>query len=250
MNSRTNAPPGRSQRDELEQLQSELREARRQREVLPRETAELASRVERLEQEVSWLRRTLAVAGGEASRPAPSLPDQLVLPFLVHPSQQVRYRRQRMAVLLVLLALAPLLYLAPWGERSTRASLANGLMLVVGFMLMPLLRDPRDSAQALAWRFDEEGLARLGPGAPSGKILYREIHHVETAEAGPQPLLSHGSLSITWLPGVTTSLGKPATFPLRRVELEQIDDSVRLADWLRDRVQQAREERKAGTHVS
>lgn len=245
VSTRTRAEPGRSQRDELERLQQELREARRQREALPRENAELSAQVERLEQEVRSLRRAAEVARAEAERPASSLPEQLVLPFRVTPSRRTAYGRVRFA--LKQLPLIPAVLFLVWIPilGSLRYFALSAGLLLLYLVLFTLLQGPEDDARAQAWSFDEEGLAPEGWGALRGKLFYPEIQSVEVRQGWLQRLFGFGSVRIIWTPGVATDLGESESYPNRLVELGLLDEPQRLAGWLREQVR-ARKEGKDG----
>jgi hypothetical protein len=243
---RTRADAGRSQRDELEQLQQELREARRQRGALTRENAGLSAQVERLEQEVRWLRRMVEVARAEAGRPASSLPEQLILPFRATPSRRTAYGRMRFALKLLPSSLAMLLYL--WGPMigSLQRFAAYGGIIFFCLVLLYFLQGPEDDDEAQAWAFDEEGLAPQGSRAPQGQIFYREIQSVEVRQGWLQRLFGFGSVRITWSPGVPVAIGKSVSYPNRSVDLDLLDDPKRLAGWLREQVRARKEAKDAG----
>ncbi|MDY7232315.1 hypothetical protein [Hyalangium rubrum] len=244
MDTLTRPDPSRSQRDELERLQQELREARRQREALPGENAELAARVATLEREVRWLRRTLAVAREEAERPASSLPEQLVLPFRVAPSRRTAYGRTRFALKLVLPTLASFMYFAGASVDSPeRSALAVGLLLLC-LVLAFVLQGPEDDEEGPAWSFDEEGFAPVGKDSTHGKVFYRELHKVEVKQGMLQGLFGFGSVRILWTPAAPTSIGKAESYPNRSVDIDMLDDPERLAEWLRDQVRGAKETKR------
>jgi hypothetical protein len=241
VNTQTRPDPSRSQRDELEQLQQELREARRQRETLPGENAELVSRVAALEREVQWLRRTVEVAREEAERPASSLPDQLTLPFRATPSRRTAYGRARYALVLMAPVLGSLVYF--WHAIFDSPL---GTVLVLGMLLLCLvlsfvLQGPEDDEEGRAWRFSEEGLSPAGPGAPSGLVRYAEIQKVEVKQGWLQRFFGFGSVRIQWTPAAPTSIGKAVSYPNRMVDIDMLDDPKRLAEWLRERARVAKE---------
>lgn len=242
MSTQTRDNPHRSQRDELEQLQEELRLARSRRADLPRENAELASQVARLEQEVKWLRRTVEVAREEAERPASSLPEQFVLPFRVAPSRRTAYGRTRYALLLAVPLFTPYLYLLTAILDSGLGVLgAMGVFLVCVGLLVFFLQGPEDDEEGPAWMFTEEGLAPSHTGAPSGVVRYEEIREVEVRQGPLQKSFGFGSLRITWTPAAPTSIGKALSYPNRSVDLDMLDDPQRLATWLREQVRKAKE---------
>jgi outer membrane murein-binding lipoprotein Lpp len=241
VNIQTRPDPSRSQRDELEQLQQELREARRQRETLPGEHAELTSRVAALEREVQWLRRTVEVAREEAERPASSLPDQLTLPFRATPSRRTAYGRARYALMLMAPVLGSLAY---FGHMLFDTNL--GTWVVLGMVLLCLvlafiLQGPEDDEEGQAWSFTEEGLSPTGMGAAPGRVHYTEIQKVEVKQGPLQRLFGFGSVRVLWTPGAPTSLGKSVSYPNRSVDIDMLDDPKRLAEWLRERARRVKE---------
>jgi hypothetical protein len=232
----TRQEPSRSQRDELEQLQQELREARRQHEALSGENTGLAERVAALEQELRWLRRTVQVAREEAERPASSLPEQLVLPFRAAPSRRTAYGRTRYALLLM----APMLgaffaFAGPILDSPQRTGVVAGLFLLCA-VLSFLLQGPEDDEEGMVWTFSEERLAPTGMGAPEGQVRYSEIQKVEVKQGPLQRLFGFGSVRILWTPAAPTSLGKAERYPNRSVDIDMLDDPKRLAEWLREQV--------------
>jgi hypothetical protein len=243
MSTHTRPDPSRSQRDELEQLQQELREARRQREALPGENAELASRVAALEREVQWLRCTVEVAREEAERPASSLPEQLVLPFRATPSRRTAYGRARYALMLMAPVLGSFVYFWQMIFNSRLGTMLVLGMLLVCLVLSFVLQGPEDDDEGRAWRFSKEGLAPVGPGAPSGLVRYSEIQKVEVKQGLLQRLFGFGSVRVLWTPAAPTSLGKSVSYPNRAVDIEMLDDPKRLAEWLGERARKAKEAR-------
>jgi len=244
VNTQTRPDPSRSQRDELEQLQQELREARRQKDHLPGEHAELSSRVAALEREVQWLRRTVEVAREEAERPASSLPDQLALPFRATPSRRTAYGRARHA----LSVMAPVLGSFAYFWHPIFDSTIGGVM-VVGLLLLCLvlsffLQGPEDDEEGVAWSFSEEGLAPSGAGAPAGMVHYSEIQKVEVKQGPLQRLFGFGSVRVLWTPVSPTGIGKSVSYPNRSVDIDMLDDPKRLAEWLRERVRMVKEARR------
>ena len=240
VNIQTRPDPSRSQRDELEQLQQELREARRQRETLPGENAELTSRVAELEREVRLLRRTVAVAREEAERPASSLPDQLVLPFRATPSRRTAYGRARYALVLMAPVLSSFIYFWHAIFDSTLSTVLVLGTLLLCLVLSFVLQGPEDDEEGRAWSFSEEGLAPMGPGAPSGLVRYSEIQKVEVKQGLLQGLFGFGSVRVLWTPAAPTSLGKSVSYPNRSVDIDMLDDPKRLAEWLRERARTAK----------
>lgn len=242
MSTLTRPEPGRSERDALEQLQQEVREVRRQRETLPRENAELASQVERVERVVRSLRRTVAEARGKWEQPAPSLPDELVAPFLASPSRRTAYGRWRYALRALA---APLLPFAYGGGQLLKAfehfALGLGGYVLLCFVLAWFFQGHEDDDESRAWRFDEEGFGPVSLAAGSGRVPYAEIQQVEVKQGWLERLFGFGSLRVTWTPAVPTSLGKAVGYPNRAIDIPLLDDPKRLASWLR--------ERKAGTHA-
>jgi hypothetical protein len=241
VNTQSRQNPSRSQRDELEQLQEELRTARRQREALPGENAELASRVAQLEQEVQWLRRTVQVAREEAERPAASLPDQLVLPFRVAPSRRTAYGRTRYALLLMAPMLSLFLYFPGALFSSSLGPLLLGGLVLLCLVLAFFLQGPEDDEEGLAWSFSEEGLAPVGMGTPHGLVRYPEIQKIEVKQGWLQRLFGFGSVRILWTPASPTSIGRAVSYPNRSLDIDMLDDPRRLAAWLQDQVRKAKE---------
>ncbi|KFE62546.1 PH domain-containing protein [Hyalangium minutum] len=247
MSTRTQVDSGRSQRDELERLQEELRETRCQRETLPRENAELAEQVDRLEQEVRWLSRMAEVAQAEAERPASSLPDQLVLPFRATPSRRTAYGRLRYALKMLPSSVAIFLYFGSSVIGSLHRLATYGGLLLLCLALLYVLQGPEDDDDVQsAWGFDEEGLSLEGTEALKGKILYSEIQSVEVRQGWLQRLFGFGSVRIIWKPGVPTSIGKAVNYPNRTVDIDMLDDPRRLAEWLRERARLPKEAAHVG----
>lgn len=245
MSTRTRDNPTRSQRDELEQLQEELRLARSKRADLPRENAELSSQVARLEQEVKWLRRTVEVAREEVERPAASLPEQLVVPFRVAPSRRTAYGRTRYALMLTAPLLSSYLYLVgPMIDSGSGVLGLVGLFLVCLGLLVFVLQGPEDDEQGPAWMCSEEGLAPSGKDVPSGLVRYEEILNVEVRQGPLQKSFGFGSLRITWTPAAPTSIGRARSYPNRAVDIDMLDDPQRLATWLREQVRKVKEARR------
>ncbi len=244
VNTQTRPDPSRSQRDELEQLQQELREARRQRETLPGEHEELTSRVAALEREVQWLRRTVEVAREEAERPASSLPDQLALPFRATPSRRTTYGRARYALVLMAPVLGSFVYF--WNPilNSSISGVMAVVVLLLCLVMSFVLQGPEDDEEGRAWSFAEEGLAPLGAGAPSGLVRYSEIQKVEVKQGPLQRLFGFGSVRILWTPAAPTSVGKSVSYPNRSVDIDMLDDPKRLAEWLRERARTVKEARR------
>ncbi len=245
VSTRTRAEPGRSQRDELERLQQELRDVRRQREALPRENAELSAQVERLEQEIRWLRRAVEVARGEAERPASSLPEQLVLPFRAMPSRRTAYGRMRFAMKLLPSSLAMFLYLGGPAMGSLRHLAAYGGLILFCLGVLYFFQGSEDDDEAQAWSFDDKGLAPQGLATLHGELLYSEIQSVEVRQGWLQRLFGFGAVRIIWSPVVPTGIGRPLSYPNRFVDLDMLDDPKRLAEWLREQVR-VRKEGKDG----
>lgn len=247
MSTRTQADSGRSQRDELERLQQELRETRRQRDTLPRENSELIAQVDRLEQEVRWLRRMAEVAQAEAGRPASSLPDQLVLPFRASPSRRTAYGRMRYALKMLPSSVAIFLYFGSSVIGSMQRLATYGGLLLLCLVLLYVLQGPEDDDEVQsAWAFDEEGFSQEGTEALKGKILYSEIQSVEVRQGWLQRLFGFGSVRIVWKPGVPTPIGKSVNYPNRAMDIDLLDDPRRLAEWLRERARLSQEASRAG----
>ncbi len=226
------AHAGRSPRDELERLQEELREHRQRREVLPRENAELAAEVARLEQEVRALRQRLGRTRTEAERAAPSLPDTLTLPFHVVPSRRTLYGRLRFVFRVR----------EPWSSMSVFMLMAVaglGRRLVVAglfFLTFLFLQGPEDD-ESPTWSFDEEGFSSThGEGGSSGRVLYSELKKVEVRRGLLARFFGFGSVRVTWTPGEPTLLGKAVGPTERRVDIELLDEPQRLAGWLQARI--------------
>jgi len=245
MDTLTRPEPGRSQRNELERLQEELERLRHQCEALPTQNAELAAQVARLEDEVRWLRRSLAVAHGEQARPAASLPERLILPFRASPSRRSPYGRVRSVLPLVWLFFALFLQ----SMNDPRALISLGLLLPVCIAVRAFFQEPDEDAEGVAWRFDEEGFAPdVSPEIP-GKVLYAEVRKVEVVQGPLQRLLGSGAVRVTWTPSLPTSLGKETDFSCRTVRINLLDDPQRLAEWLRQRTSPAREGNAGGAHA-
>lgn len=245
MDTLTRPEPGRSQRDELERLQEELQRLRHQCEALPTENAELAGQVARLEDEVRWLRRSLAVAHGEQVRPAASLPERLSLPFRANPSRRTTYGKLRSAVPLSGLFIG----LSLQAMNNPRAVITLGLLFPVCVAVRALFLEPVDMAEGVAWQFDEEGFAPDTLPESSGKVLYSEVHKVEVVQGPLHRLFGSGAVRVTWTPLTQTSLGKEEAYPDRSVLIDLIDDPHRLAEWLRQRALPAQARNVGGAHA-
>jgi outer membrane murein-binding lipoprotein Lpp len=238
------ARAGRSQRDELERLQEELRARRQRREVLPRENAELAAEVARLEQEVRALRQRVGEARTEAERAAPSLPDTLTLPFHVLPSRRTLYGRLHLAFREWSWGAAGVLVQLSVAGRSRRLA-ALGMFLLAGLVLVSFLQGPEDDDGPM-WSFGEEGFASTrGVNGSSGRVLYSELKKVEVRRGWLARLFGFGSVRVTWTPGAPTPLGKAAGSKERRVDIELLDEPQRLAEWLQARMP-GKEARRVG----
>ncbi len=240
MNVLTRPPAERSQRDELELRQGELREARRQREALPREHAELKAQVATQEAEVRWLRRTLEGARGEWERPVPSLPDQLVVPFRATPSRRTAYGRMRFALRAMVPVLSTSAYLSSTMLFSLLQAAGLLLLLSVCFGLMLVLQGDEDDDEVPAWSFDAEGFRQVGGPWEGHPVRYTEVEKVEVEQGWLQRRYGFGTVHVTFRPGAATPVGKALSYPDRRADLELLDDPVRLATWLRERVGEAR----------
>jgi hypothetical protein len=229
------ARAGRSQRDELERLQEELRERRQRREVLPRENAELAAEEARLEQEVRALRQRVGEARTEAERAAPSLPDTLVSPFHVLPSRRTLYGRLRFALRERSWAFVAVLINLGVEGRSRRLAIL-GMFLLTGLVLACFLQGPEDD-DGPAWSFGEEGFASTrGVNGSCGQVLYAELRKIEVRRGWLARLFGFGSVRVTWTPGAPTPLGKAVGPTERRVDIELLDEPQRLAEWLQERM--------------
>ncbi|ADO75171.1 hypothetical protein [Stigmatella aurantiaca] len=235
MDTPTRPEPGRSQRDELERLQEDLRGLRHQCEALPAENTGLAAQVARLEDEVRWLRRSLTVAHGEQVRPASSLPERLVLPFRANPSRRTMYGKLRSAL--------PIwgLFLGLWFQASDslQALVTLGVLFPVCVAVRAFLLEPSEIAEGVAWQFDEEGFAPdTVPESPS-KVLYTEVRKVEVVQGRLHQLFGSGAVRVTWEPSAPTSLGKAEASPNRSVLIDLLEEPHRLAAWLRQRTSPA-----------
>lgn len=235
MSTHTRPAPGRSQRDELERLQEELRDVRRQRTALPAQNAELATQVARLEEEVRWLRRTLEVASDEQEQPASSLPEQLTPPFQVIRSRRTAYGRTRFALPVLLPMLGIFLILAIRLADQPLGLLGLGVLLPVCLAPLFFLQGPEDDEQGVAWSFDAEGFAPSHLPAQNGKVPYRAIKKVKVVQGPLQLLFGFGSVRVTWTPAAPTPLGRAAAWPNRTIDLDMLDDPKRLMEWLKAR---------------
>ncbi len=250
MSLQSRVDPGRSQRDELERLQEALREARRQRQALPRENAELAARVEALEREVRWLRRTVEVARGEAERPAASLPEQLRAPFKAIPSRRTTYGRMRFALRAMLPALVAAFYLVTTLLSAPKHLLWVGSLLLVIFAGLYISQGLEDESQGHAWSFDEEGFGPEDASEGGERVRYASIQRVEVKQGLLERLYGFGSVRVTWTPTLVSSLGRAVGYPNRAVDIEMLDDPRRLAEWIRERAHAERVGSPGGTHVA
>jgi hypothetical protein len=248
----------RSQRDELERLQEELRDARQRREGLLRENAELSAQVSQLEEKVRSLQKARDTAYAEWSKPPPSLPDPLVPPFCVMPSRRTVYGRVRLALgrdELSWLAIMMCMYFTIVGDDlllgKTTTVLFLGSLILWPILFHAFSRNHRNEDERLAWSFDEEGFGPIQEGNRSGKLLYSELRDVEVEQEGLGLLWGVGSVRVTWSPTQPTSLGNAVADGLsRRVDIGLIDDPQRLSDWLLERMKAARKEKPEGAHAS
>ncbi|SEU27749.1 hypothetical protein [Stigmatella erecta] len=244
MDTLTRPEQGRSQRDELERLQEDLRGLRRQCEALPTENAGLAAQVARLEDEVRWLRRSLAVAHGEQVRPSASLPERLILPFRASPSRRTLYGKLRSALPIS----GVFVGLSLQSMHSLRAVVTLGLLFPVCVAVRAFLLEPGEMAEGVAWQFDEEGFAPDTLPESPGKVLYSEVHKVEVIQGPLHRLFGSGAVRVTWIPLATTSLGKAEAYPSRSILIDLLDDPHRLAEWLRQRALPAQARNVGGAH--
>jgi hypothetical protein len=242
----TRPPAQRSERDELEARQGELRDIRRQREALPREQAELKAKVAPLEEEVRWLRRTLARARGEWEQAVPSLPERLVVPFRATPSRRTAYGRMRFALRAMVPVLTPVAYCGGSLSLSLLQGVGLVLLLSVCFGLMLVLQGNEDDDEVPGWSFEEESFSQVGGEWEGLPVRYAEVESVEVDQDWLQRRYGFGSVQVTFRPSAPTPVGKPLGFPDRRVDLDLLDDPERLATWLRERVREARA--KGGAH--
>jgi hypothetical protein len=256
MGTQTRPVTGRSQRDELEQIQEELRDVRQQREALPRENAELAAQVDRLKEEVRALEQARATAQAEWTKPAPSLPALLVPPFRATPSRRTAYGRMRFAfrqtgrgVMLVqfLLMFTSSIF---FGTPPLLGGLFIGATLSWVLLRFVFSQAHEDDDERLAWSFDEEGFGQIAAGPRSGKVLYSEVRKVEVSRGWLQRLSGVGSVRVTWTTSARpSSLGTAVDPETRVVDIDLHDAPERLAEWLLARTQDAREEKPGGPHA-
>jgi len=235
---------GRSQRDELEQLQEDLRDVRHQLEVLPQENAGLAQRLSQQKEELRALEQARDAARAEWNKPLSSLPEQLVTPFIATPSQRSLQGRLFYAVrrLPQLMPLFMVLFLYKsffFGNKvpQGRLSLALALGAAVVWFLAHLVSTPKhdDEDERRVWSFDEEGFGLTAVG--SRKVLYSEVRQVDAI----QGWLKRGTLRVTWAPQTTTRLGQVTEGSEQVLEIPLIDAPARLAEWLLARSRAARE---------
>ncbi|WP_395812515.1 hypothetical protein [Archangium minus] len=230
----TRAVQGGSQRDALERLQEDLRAVRQRREALPRENAELAAEVARLEQEIWGLRQQMDAVHAEAERPASSLPGQLVPPFFVLPSRRTLYGRLRFALLAMpkLPLYLGYLCLSGWVGRVT---VLGGFVLLHLLLSALFLQGPEDD-DAPTWSFGAEGFSSINCDArtPRVRVRYSELRRVEVQRGWLQRLFGFGSIRVTWSSEeMTSSEGMAA--PSQTVDIDVLDEPERLAEWLRAR---------------
>jgi hypothetical protein len=209
-----------------------LREHRQRREVLPRENAELATEVARLEQEVRALRQRLGRTRTEVERAAPSLPDTLTLPFYVLPSRRTLYGR----LCFVFRASEPWSFLGIF-MGTTVAGLGWRLVVAGLFFLIILFLQGPENDESPTWSFDEEGFASTdGVEGSSGRVRYSELKKVEVRRGLLARFFGFGSVRVTWTPGEPMLLGKAVGPTERRVDIELLDEPQRLAGWLQARI--------------
>ena len=256
MGTQTRPVPGRSQRDELEQLQEELRDVRQQREALPRENAELAAQVDRLEEEVRALEQARVAVRAEWTQPAPSLPELLVPPFCATPSRRTAYGRIRFALRQMgrgLWLMQPLVMLSAnvfFSLTRYIGSLFIGAIFSWFLLRFVFSQAHEDDDERLAWSFDEEGFGQIAAEFHRGKVLYSEVRKVEVKRGWLQRLFGVGSVRVTWTPSSRpSSLGKAVDPETRVVDIDLHDAPERLAEWLLARTQDAREEQPGGLHA-
>jgi hypothetical protein len=245
MDTLTRPDPGRSQRDELERLQDDLRSLRQQCEALPTQNAGLAGQVDRLEDEVRWLRRSLAVAHGEQVRPSASLPERLVLPFRANPSRRTLYGKLRSGLPISGLFVG----LSLQAMSNLRAVITLGLLFPVCVVLRAFWLEPEDLTEGVAWQFDAEGFAPDTVPESPGKVRYSEVRKVEVVQSPLHRLFGSGAIRVTWAPSAPTSLGKAEAYPDRSVLIDLLDDPHRLAEWLRQRTSPAQAGNAGGAHA-
>lgn len=254
---RARAIDGRLQRDDLERLQEELRDVRRQREVLPRENAELAAQLARLEEEVRALQQARAVAHAEWSKTPPSLPAQLVTPFCVTPSRRTPYGRMGFALRSPRVFFSIMMGLGFYFAFFLHDSRLRGGLLVgtvIPWLMMRYLFSQKheDDDERLAWSFDDEGFGPTASEDKRGKVLYSEVREVEVKQGWLQRRFGFGSVRVTWTPRAHLTLGELVGIQSpdhRRVDLDLLDDPKRLAEWIQARAEQARKEKTGGASV-
>lgn len=260
MNTQKSALAGRSQRDDLEQVQEALRELRGRREVLSRESEELAAEITRLEDELRSVRQERDAALAEWNKPVPSLPDQLVTPFCVTPSRRTLHGRIRFALppapqlLNLFLALNFYNHLLPFANTPQIGRLRVAVMLAsvpVWFLLVSAFSQGHaNEDERLAWSFDDEGFRQVAAGDKSGKVLYSEVHEVEVRQDWLQRRYGLGSVRVSWLSKAPTAVGKALKkSPLRVVGIGPCEAPERLAEWLRERTREAREAKQGGANA-
>jgi hypothetical protein len=256
MGTQTRPDTGRSQRDELEHLQEELRDVRQQREALPLENAELAAQVDRLKGEVHALEQARATTHAEWTKPVPSLPELLVPPFCATPSRRTAYGRMQFAArqmgrgLWLVLAMLMTTTSFFFGTPRPLAGLFIGAIVSWFMLRFAFSQSHEDDDERLAWSFDEEGFGQLAAGAQSGKVLYSEVRKVEVRRDWFQRRWGAGSVRVTWTTSARpSSLGTAVDPETRAVDIDLHDAPERLAEWLLARTQAAREGKTGELHA-
>jgi hypothetical protein len=255
MGSQTRAIGGRSQRDDLEQLQEELRDVRHQRQSLPLENAELAAQATRLEAEVRALQQARDGLQAERKKPRPCLPEQLLTPFCATPSQRTASGRMRFALKQVgrslpVQGLLLLLSGAFFRHSPAVAALSLGSILVWFMLLSGLSPVLEDEDECLAWSFDDEGFGQIAAGKKSERIRYSEVRKVEVKQGWFRRLWNSSFIRVTWEPGTLSSVGKRTDAGNRVADIRLHEDPQRLAEWLLERTQEGRGEAPGGQHGS
>ncbi len=243
------ATADRSKRDELEQLQEELREVRHQREVLPGENAQLVTRLAQLEEEVRALEQARDTARAEWNKPISSLPEQLVTPFYATASRRTLHGRIRAALPSVLQLWYFYFGLNFWrgiffGNTTQAGRLRLVLMLgltVLWLLMLSTSQTHEDDDERLAWSFDNEGFSPVASDKFRGKVRYSEVRTVEVIQGWLQRLLGFGAVRITWAPAKEEVM--------RTIDIKRLDTPDRLAEWLLARVSEAGGMKTEGPHV-
>lgn len=205
----------------VEDTQTRLRDERSTLGDLPRENAELRTRLEELQAERELLHRELE--GLCQGRPAhlPRLPEVLMAPFEV----QTRGHgwRRLLRDFLPAMVLTGCVLLMPWDGKTLVLGgiVLLGTLVMGGFMLAAWRRRPK-------WRFGESTIEMSGEDALAVPLPYSEVLDAEARVTPSQRKRGVGSVVVKCGPGSVDPVGKTLT-------LKNVPEPERLAEWLHER---------------